>query len=201
MVSEIEMKSFDNPLQARMKKDLTRINSSKKMIVSADKTSNLYMMEVEDYKKLHTKEIQKEYKVARENQAVRINCEAAKIVRRMDLDDRVEAMAMKKSFLTIKDHKPDWPRKIHTRLINPCKSNLGIISKSFLDRINHEVRQSIKLAQWKNTKQVVEWFNGLMNKERLRFVKWDVNKFYPSISEELLNKALAYADTLTYVSA
>ena len=69
MVSEIEMKSFDNPLQARMKKDLTRINSSKKMIVSADKTSNLYMMEVEDYKKLHTKEIQKEYKVARENQA------------------------------------------------------------------------------------------------------------------------------------
>ena len=201
MVSEIEMKSFDNPLQARMKKDLTRINSSKKMIVSADKTSNLYMMEVEDYKKLHTKEIQKEYKVARENQAVRINCEAAKIVRRMDLDDRVEAMAMKKSFLTIKDHKPDWPRKIHTRLINPCKSNLGIISKSFLDRINHEVRQSIKLAQWKNTKQVVEWFNGLMNKERLRFVKWDINNFYPSISEELLNKALAYAETLTYVSA
>ena len=33
----------------------------------------------------------------------------ANIARELQLDDRIEAMALKSSFLTLKDHKPDWP--------------------------------------------------------------------------------------------
>ena len=46
----------------------------------------------------------------------------------------------------------------------------------------------------------LEWFNALENKPRLKFIKADMDSFYPSISEELLNKALTWASTLVDVS-
>ena len=36
----------------------------------------------------------------------------------------------------IKDHKENFPGKIECRLINPAKTNIGIIGKQILDRIN-----------------------------------------------------------------
>ena len=63
----------------------------------------------------------------------RINREAATIARELELDDRIEAMALKSCFLTVKDHKPDLPAKVTCRLINPTKSNIGNISKNILE--------------------------------------------------------------------
>ena len=48
--------------------------------------------------------------------------------------------------------------------------------------------------QWQNTDAVIEWFKGLNNKKRKSFIQFDIESFYPSITPELLDKALAWAD-------
>ena len=53
---------------------------------------------------------------------------------------------------------------------------------------------------WRNTRQVIEWFKSIDNKSAYRFISFDVIDYYPSITEELLNKALDFAsefDTIT----
>ena len=56
------------------------------------------------------------------------------------------------------------------------------------------------LTQWESDMKCLEWFNALENKPRLKFIKADIDSFYPSISEELLNKAITWASTLVDVS-
>ena len=60
----------------------------------------------------------------------------AEIARSLELEDRIECMALKPAFITLKDHKEDWPRKITCRVINPTKTHIGSVSKKILDRVN-----------------------------------------------------------------
>ena len=55
--------------------------------------------------------------------------EAKHIAEQLKLDDRIEQAAEQKAFITLNDHKPNFPNNIKCRLINPAKSNLGKISK------------------------------------------------------------------------
>ena len=123
--------------------------------------------------------ITKEYKMASVHTVNRINMETANIVRDLQMDDRIRAMALKSSFLTSKDHKPHWPAKINCRLI---KTNIGVISKNILDRVNSELRSKLQINQWKSSKEVLKWFSSLEDKGNLRFLKFDVKQFYPSIT-------------------
>ena len=41
---------------------------------------------------------------------------------------------------------------------------------------------------------VIDWFKNIPDKSRTRFIKFDICDFYPSITEELLDKALNYAE-------
>ena len=62
------------------------------------------------------------------------------------------------------------------------------------------MRKATKLTQWRNNKEVIQWFNNLPEKNNLRWLKFDVEAFYPSISKELLKKAILYAKTITTIS-
>ena len=117
-----------------------------------------------------------------------------------DLDDRIDAPSESEAFISIKDHKQNFPSKITCRLINPAKNNIGTISKNILDRVNSNLRQITKSNQWQNTAQAIEWFTTIPNKEKKSFFKFDIINFYPSITEELLTKALDWAQTLTSIS-
>ena len=55
------MSKVTNPLQEKMKQDLQKIRSSKKFIVEADKTSNLYSVKPELYSRHLQNNITKEY--------------------------------------------------------------------------------------------------------------------------------------------
>ena len=48
----------------------------------------------------------------------------------------------------------------------------------------------------RNTHTVIDWFKSIPNKTKARFIKFDIVDFYPSITENLLNNALSYAQTL-----
>ena len=56
------------------------------------------------------------------------------------------------------------------------------------------------MNQWRNTKQVIEWFGNIKDKERHSFISFDIVEFYPSISEKLLDQALSWASNLTTLS-
>ena len=47
--------------------------------------------------------------------------------------------------------------------------------------------------QWTDPQQVIAWFSDLDQKGNLEFLKFDVKEFYPSITEELLNKSIRFA--------
>ena len=122
------------------------------------------------------------------------------IATKLDLSDRIDTTANKESFITLKDHKPNFNNKPTCRLINPCKSEIGKISKQILQRINTKIIKSTNLNQWKNTDEVITWYNKVNNKSKSSFICFDVCEFYPSISEDLLNKALKFASTYDNIS-
>ena len=57
-----------------------------------------------------------------------------------------------------------------------------------------------KVNQWKNSTSVIEWYKTIPNKDQDRFVIFDIEIFYPSISLELFKEALNVAKTLTDIS-
>ena len=201
MLRNIERRSFTNPLQERMRTDLNNIKNLQDMVViNSDKTSQLYLMNVNDYRRSLEKEITKNYKKVDKTVAEDIDIEAASLAHDLKLDDRIEGMALRESFLTLKDHKEDFPGKLSFRLINPAKTNVGRVSKSFLDRINAKVREETGYQQWRSTKDVLNWFDQLGDKESLLWLKFDIEAFYPSISETLLKKTIEFLRQFDYIS-
>ena len=200
MVADLEMKHFTNPLQEEMRRDMNKIREVKEVIVPADKTANLYRIPTNQYTNFLTQNIQKEYKKVAAKEVKKINTEAANIAKDLKIEERVEAIALKPSFLTLKDHKEEFPGKLSFRLINPAKSNIGKVSKHVLDRINEDIRAATMANQWRSTKEVLDWFTSMERKQQKRWIKFDVEAFYPSISKSLLNKAIIFAKTFTIIT-
>jgi len=86
------------------------------------------------------------------------------------------------------------------RLINPAKREIGLISKPILDRINSSIRTATHVNQWINSTSVIEWFSSIEDKDKHTFISFDIVDFYPSITEELLKKVLAFAKKYTRIS-
>ena len=53
---------------------------------------------------------------------------------------------------------------------------------------------------WKSTSNVIKWFQSIPDKAQHAFIAFDVCDFYPSISEQLLQKALDYASQFTCIT-
>ena len=62
------------------------------------------------------------------------------------------------------------------------------------------MRGKTKFNQWINSDEVIDWFSALPNKQRLKFISWDVQSMYPSISEKLLKSALQWASQYVEIS-
>ena len=60
--------------------------------------------------------------------------------------------------------------------------------------------QATKFNQWKNTVSAFKWFNSLKDKHLMKFVMFDIKDFYPSITQDLLNKALNFSSEYMYIS-
>ena len=50
--------------------------------------------------------------------------------------------------------------------------------------------------QGRDTDSLVTWFENTQNKKNCIFMQYDIEEFYPSISEDLLKKAINYARSL-----
>jgi hypothetical protein len=108
-------------------------------------------------------------------------------------------MKKREAFISLKDHKENFENNPKCRIINPAKSESGKLSKVILDKINSNLRQKLNSNQWRITQQVISWFGNTNDKDRHSFISFDIVDFYPSISEKLLNEALAWAEILIWL--
>ena len=110
----------------------------------AGKTKNIYRMEKAQNERLLRENTTKHYKVAEEYAYNKINKEARVIASGLGITDRIDAMANKESFITLKDHKDNLENNLPCRLINPAKCEMGRISKQILDDINGKLNRTRK---------------------------------------------------------
>ena len=200
LIKNIEFRNTNNNLQRELKRDLNRVKTENKVVVSADKTSNHYSMEASKYNDLLDKSITKDYKKADNDFVKSIITGDKEITDNLEISDRVYSTQMRSAFVTVKDHKPNYQNNTQCRLLNPAKSDIGKISKLKLARIVENVRESSGLNQWKNSDSVITWFKNIGNKQKTSFIQFDICDYYSSISPGLLEKAIKFAETFTPVS-
>ena len=86
-------------------------------------------MDVSNYKKLLFETITSKYKKATSYIVNNNNTEAEAIISKNKIKGKIKKNFSSKAFITLKDHKENFPYKKSCRLINTCKSSLGIIRK------------------------------------------------------------------------
>ena len=162
----------------------------------------MYRLTKEEYNKMRRNATTSTYKKANGNIQKRINEKGKEIVKKSfdNIIDRMDVNAECNCFITIKDHKENFLNHTKVRLINPAKNELGRISKTILDNINMKLFKTTKINQWRNTVSAIKWFNSLKDKHLMKFVMFDIKDFYPSITQDLLNKALNFASEYVYIS-
>ena len=200
LIKGIEFNSNTNQHQVKLKQDISKIRSEKRVYMAADKTSNMYLVKPKKYKELLDKNVQNEYKKTTAAYALRKEKSELGLAEKLELDDRVHRSAQRDCFVTLKDHKPGFRSNPQCRLLNPSKSELGKVAKQMLERINSDLRGKTNLRQWRRTSEARDWFVNLDNKQELTFIKFDVESFYPSISEALLGSALEWAGTMVEIT-
>ena len=200
LISNIKFKNHVDSFQKELMNDVKEINSSDGVLVHGDKSNNIYVVPKKSYNKMVDDSVTKTYRKAAANTKNEIDLEGSEIAERLELADRMEVFAEKDPFITLKDHKANFDTKPTCRLINPAKSEMGMISKHILDKINTQIRRDTGYNQWKNTAEVIEWFKRLPDKKKRTFIQFDIESFYPSITLETLIKALTWAETIVNIS-
>ena len=201
MLGNIKFQRVGGQFQKKLHDDVRRINESTKLFIPADKTQNYYEVPREEYERILQGNITKTYRKSPTDVPNKINKEAQQLAKHYKLADRIDQLNEQQCFVTIKDHKEDFRTNPKFRLINPTKSEMGKLSKGILDRINNDLRTTIQCNQWKDKDAVIDWFRNLEDKSRCSFVVFDIEEFYPSISERLLLDAMEFAMQHTEVSA
>ena len=200
MAKNIEFRKVNNSFQERLINDIKQTKNSDKVLLSIDKSRHAYSLGQKEYKKLLKENITKTYKKSDRRKVNNMNSHAKRITEKLPISGRIEKLHETEAYITIKDHKEDFPNKISCRLINPSKSSIGKISKGILDKINQQIQLNTNVNQWKDTPSVIKWFNSFENKERLSFMIIDNESFYPSISENLFIKAIQFARQITEIT-
>ena len=69
-----------------------------------------------------------------------------------------------------------------------------------MENINKTVREKLHCNQWRNTSNVIDWFQNITDKENYIFIQFDIEEFYPSITKRLLLKAIEHAKLYTSIT-
>ena len=172
MVNNIKFRNVNNDFHKKLKNDINEIKTCNKILVSADKSRNLYKVEKDQYQKLFKENITKTYKKSTNKKIEKINYTAKQITEKLSTANRVPMLEETEAYITIKDHKSEFPNKIHCRLINESKSSIGKISKVILDRINEKIISSVTINQWKNASAVLKWYSKIPSKTQYLFIQF-----------------------------
>ena len=193
VIKNLEFKRVNNEFQSNLRNDIRQIRSSNNLFISADKSRNIYKVSKAIYERMMHENVTKTYKKCNTNKSNSINFKAKQIASKLKFDDRVQKLDENEAYVTIRDHKEGLPDKISCRLINPSKADIGNISKQILDRVSNTILVKNKINQWTDKYSVTEWYGNIKRKDQCYFVVFDIERFYPSISTKLFDKAVSFA--------
>ena len=201
MIKNIKFSTFKSNYQQKLSRDLKELLSKKMVIVKSDKTSNLYYATPQLYKKLMINSLTSEYSISPNDPTTKMNNDASLFLSHNNISNRkVPKFQKAEAFITIKDHKPNFPHSIKCRMINPAKSFLGKCTKVILQEHIAEIRSKTELTQWINSDSVIEWFNKIEDKPHKCFINFDIKNFYPSITKDHLLNAIEFGKKFTKFS-
>ena len=67
------------------------------------------------------------------------------------------------------------------------------LASKYYKKINKTLRSKLNLNQWQNSSEVIDCFKNIQEKSPHTFTVFDIQEFYPSITENLLKNALAFS--------
>ena len=193
LIKNLEHSNVKNESSKKLADDIKVIKNTKEMLIKADKSRNIYRVSRVNYKKYLVENITKTYKKSNKPRVNSINKEPKKLSEKLKIANRMERTEESEAYITVEDHKKDFPHKPSFRLISPSKSELGKVSKCILDNISKCIIEHRKINQCKNSASVIEWFKAIENKQQCTFIVFNIESFYPSISLDLFNKTLKFA--------
>ena len=87
---------------------MIQMQTSKKTLTPADKTSNIYRLNKNDYQNLLRNVVTTTYKKAIKNIGTKINKQGIKFTKQADILDKIEINGTVNSSVTLKDHKQNF---------------------------------------------------------------------------------------------
>ena len=102
LVKNIKFCKVRNDFQKELHEDLKKVRSSKKKLTFADKTSNMYQLDKEEYRHLLQNTVTTRYKKFNKETERRISCEGIKYAKEAYIQDKVEANGTAYCFITLK---------------------------------------------------------------------------------------------------
>ena len=121
--------------------------------------------------------------------------EAKHNAKNIKLNDRIESLAKTPEFITPKYHEANLRSSHPYRLTNLSKNELVKVSKATLEEVN-----TMKVNQWKDTDNVIDWLNAIKDKSQHCFIQLDIAEFYFSTTESNLDIAISFARQHTDIS-
>ena len=192
---KLEFKRVSNEHQDYLNEVLADIKNTEDLIIQADKTRNHYRVEPAVYDKLLQDEITKDYKKTSRAQVKQVNAETAEIAAQLGLDDRMEIFQESEAFFSVKDHKSGFKDGVvKLRLLNPAKTDLGVILKKILEEKISATIAKTGLNSWSNTAEALKWFQELPNSKNMTFISYDIANHYPSVQKKTLDKAFKFIE-------
>ena len=119
IIDKVSFRKINNPFLNTVTEGIKKVNSSKNMFVFADETQNIYEIPPTAYTKLLTENITKTYKTSLEDITEEMNNELNEMTGNLGIGDRINIMAKKEAFITLKDHKENFDSRPKRRLVNP----------------------------------------------------------------------------------
>ena len=146
-----------------MQKNISNIKSLPDIYAFHDKTTNIYKLSPQDYKRLLNENITKSSEKSPTRLEKSKNLEAKKIGKGIKQDDWVKCMAKALSYIPLKGIKDNFRSAYLCRLIKPCKSE---IIKSILENINNNLVKLLRVNQGKIFDSVIKWCNSVEDKSQ-----------------------------------
>ena len=177
IIKSLKFRKTRSHFQKILKDDINTIHNTDTTLTFADKTSNLYELKKEQNQKILNDSKTATYKKASDNIHNEINTDGKKLMKDKDILNRMLTNGKNEYVITLKYHKPNFKNNPKVRLINPAKSEIGRISKSILDKVNHQLRDSLRINEWKDTSGVIEWFLKIPDKIDISslFLIWKIS--------------------------
>ena len=200
LIRIIKFRKQSNSFQHNIKNDSRSIKNSRKIWVRADKTRNIYLINPSEYIRILQDKVTNNYKLDHEDSISQINRDTNTFASKLKINDKMGKLEEKCAYVLFKDHKPNFLDKLQSRLINPSKTELGLVSKNLINEIVSNILNKSSYNLWKSSSETIEWFKNIKNKSKCTFIQFDIIDFYPSISKELLLNSLTHAKTFCDIS-